>query len=346
MNKLNQCKILLVDDHKTNIDILVDVLRDRYRLGMALNGEKALDIMDRDRIDLILLDISMPGMDGFDVCRQIKANPLTAHIPVIFITAMDDHKFIKKGFEYGAVDYITKPFNPEEVEARVTTHLTLKNAKEALKKQNIILDEKVKERTRELEEAQIEIVQRLGLAAEYRDEDTGNHVKRMSHYCYIMGKSYGLSKEECDNLYLASKLHDIGKIGISDAILLKKGKLTPKEYQIIKTHTTIGAKMLSGSRVNLLQTAETIAYTHHEKWDGSGYPRGLKGKDIPLVGRIACICDAFDALVSERPYKKPWPVDTALDEIRAGSGTFFQPELVELFNRLEPDIRSIVNELQ
>lgn len=342
MKTIEDCLILLVDDAKSNVDVLVNALKDTYRLGVSLNGEDALRFVTQHLPDLILLDIIMPGTDGFAVCDRLKADPLTRDIPIIFITAMDDLTHKTKGFDVGAVDYITKPFDITEVKARVKTHLTLKLAGEALKNQNTILEEMVLERTKELRKAQIEVINRLGKAAEYRDQDTGTHINRMSKYCRLMGKALGLSREEYDRLDLASTMHDVGKIGISDNILLKPGKLDTGEWESMRSHTRIGEELLSGGTSQLLEVARIIAMTHHEKWDGTGYHQHLKGKDIPLVGRITCICDVFDALISRRPYKDPWPVDQALAEIKKGSGVFFDPDLVAVFLSLEPEIRKIV----
>lgn len=346
MDEIGNCKILLVDDTKTNIDVLIQALRNDYKLGVALNGEKAVDYTRKNKPDLILLDILMPGMNGFEVCEKLKEDPETRDIPIIFITAMDSSGDKSRGFEMGAVDYIIKPFDITEVKARVKTHLTLKIAQETLKNHNQLLDQKVQERTRELEAIQFEILERLGLATEYRDEDTGNHIKRMSRLCGLLGKAAGLTYKEYHILSRASTMHDVGKIGISDTILQKPGKLTDEEYEIMKTHTTIGAKLLSGSEYELLQKAEIIALTHHEKWDGTGYNQRLKGEEIPLFGRITCICDVFDALISERPYKKAWPVEQAFNEIRKGRGAHFDPSLVDIFLNLEKEILDIVEELQ
>ncbi len=346
MDEIGNCKILLVDDTKTNIDVLIQALRNDYKLGVALNGEKAIEYTQRNKPDLILLDILMPGMNGFEVCEKLKEDPETHDIPIIFITAMDSSGDKSRGFEMGAVDYIIKPFDITEVKARVKTHLTLKIAQETLKNHNQLLDQKVQERTRELEAIQFEILERLGLATEYRDEETGNHIKRMSRLCGLLGKSAGLTYKEYHILSRASTMHDVGKIGIPDTILQKPGKLTESEYETMKTHTTIGAKLLSGSEYELLQKAEIIALTHHEKWDGTGYNQGLKKEKIPLFGRITCICDVFDALISERPYKKAWPVQQAFDEIRKGRGAHFDPDLVDMFLELEPEILDIIEELQ
>lgn len=345
MNDLCNCKILLVDDTKTNIDVLVQALKNDYKLGVALNGKKAIEYADTKKPDLILLDIKMPEMDGFEVCQKLKESVETRDIPIIFITAMDDTGHKTKGFEMGAVDYITKPFDITEVKARVKTHLSLKIAREKLENQNTILEEKVLERTKELEETQREILHRLGLAIEYRDEETGTHIKRMSEFCRLLADAAGLSPEDAKILALASTMHDVGKIGISDTILLNSDQLTEETRGIMETHTTIGAQLLSDSKCKLIQVAEIIAYTHHERWDGTGYPRKLKGEEIPLYGRIACICDVFDALISERPYKEAWTPRDALETIKKGSGAHFDPHLVELFLNLEPSLIKIIERL-
>jgi putative two-component system response regulator len=332
----------LVDDTKTNIDILVQALREHYKLGVALNGRKAIDYARTHQPDLILLDIMMPEMDGLEASARLQAMDETRSIPIIFITAMDDAVHKSKGFEHGAVDYITKPFDVNEVKARVKTHLSLKIARERLERQNEILEERVQERTQEIARTQAEIVDRLGLAAEYRDEGTGNHIKRMSEFCRVLGKSLGLGPAELDLLAQASTMHDVGKIGISDNILLKPGPLTDEEFSIMKSHAVIGAKLLSGSECALLKAAKEIAETHHERFDGSGYPHGLAGEAIPLYGRIACIADVFDALISARPYKPAWPLDQALAEIEKGAGRHFDPRLVPLFAHNREELERIV----
>ena len=339
----DKLKILLVDDTPINIQLLIEVFMNDYELSVATNGQEALDLVYADkRHDLILLDVMMPEMDGYEVCKRLKADKETADIPIIFLTAKDDEKDEAHGLDIGAVDYIIKPFNIAIVRKRVKTHLELKIARDALKNQNEILEEKVRERTEELEKTQIEILQRLGHAAEYRDEDTGFHVKRMSEYCRFLAKHIGLSDEQCNMLALASPLHDLGKIGIPDGILLKEGKLTESEWVIMRSHAHIGGQLLEGSYSPLIQAAKEIAYTHHEKWDGSGYPKGLKGEEIPLFGRIACICDVFDALISERPYKKPWPVPKALAEIEAGAGKHFDPDLAKAFLAIANDLQETI----
>ncbi len=324
-------RVLIVDDNKANIDILIEALKHDFKLGIATNGRDALEHVRRHMPDLVLLDVVMPGIDGYEVCRTLKSDDRTRDIPVVFITAMTEIESKSRGFEVGGIDYITRPFEIMEVKARVRTHISLKQAREALENQNHLLEERVRERTLELRDTQIEIVYRLGRAAEYRDNETGFHLRRMSWFCALLGKAAGMNREECENLLHASPMHDIGKIGIPDEILLKPGKLDYEEWGIMKTHTTIGAEILSGHSSRLLRTAETIALTHHEKWDGTGYPNNLRGNAIPLVGRITALCDVFDALTSRRPYKDAWPVRDAVEEIRRSSGTHFDPDLVKAF---------------
>lgn len=341
---LRSCRILLVDDTKTNIDVLVEALGGEYRLGVALSGQKALEYVEKNQPDLILLDVLMPEMDGFEVCRRLQSDSRTREIPIIFITAADSPADKNQGFDRGAVDYIVKPFDISEVKARVKTHLALRMTRQALQEQNNLLEQKVLSRTRELQETQSEILERLSRATEYRDVETGNHIKRIQQYCQLLGEEAGLSAQQAHLLSHASTMHDVGKIGIPDTILLKKGGLTPEEEAVMKGHPEIGAQMLAGSNCALLQAAETIARTHHEKWDGTGYPQGLKGEEIPLYGRIVGICDVFDALISKRPYKEPWSVSEALAEIRAGAGSHFDPQLVRIFLSLEPQLRQIITE--
>jgi putative two-component system response regulator len=327
--------ILIVDDTPENIDVLVEILKKDYQLKVATNGIDALEIMNSDKLpDIVLLDIMMPDMDGYRVCQAIKSNPTTKKIPVIFVTAMNDIEDETKGFAFGAVDYITKPVSPPIVQARVATQLALYDQKNHL-------EELVGERTAEIYDTRLEIVRRLGIAAEYKDNETGQHIIRMSKYCQLIGKEYGLSKEEQNLLLNASPMHDVGKIGIPDNILLKPGKLDADEWEIMKTHTTIGAKIIGDHPSELMQTAKLIALSHHERWDGSGYPGGLKGEQIPIYGRIAAIADVFDALTSERPYKKAWPVEEAIAEIRKGSGSHFDPKAVDAFNKALPEILDI-----
>ena len=308
----NRPLILAVDDEASNLQLLRQILQDHYRLLFAKDGARALDLARQERPDLILLDVMMPGMSGYEVCAALKANPETAAIPVIFVTALTDTADELEGFEAGAVDYITKPVSPPIVRARVRTHLSLV-------------------RMEELRATRLEIVQRLGLAAEYKDNETGLHVIRMSHFSRILGIAAGLSEVEADDLLHAAPMHDVGKIGIPDRILQKPGPLEPEEWKVMQSHVTIGAEIIGEHEGGMLELARQIALTHHEKYDGSGYPRGLRGEEIPLAGRIVAIADVFDALTSKRPYKRAWTEEEALTFLREQKGRHFDPALVDLF---------------
>lgn len=329
--------ILIVDDVPANIHVLSEILRPTYQVKVVTSGMMALKIaMQSNPPDLILLDVMMPGMDGYEVCRQLKAHAATRNIPIIFITAMDEVKDETTGFALGAVDYITKPVNPSIVQARVKTHL-------ALVDQNRVLEKKVKARTAEIKDTRLQIINCLGTAAEYRDEETGMHIFRMSQYSRLIALAAGFSQEEADLLLQAAPMHDVGKIGIPDKILLKPGKLDPEEWQVMKTHTTIGAKIIGEHSSKLLKLAHEIALSHHEKWNGTGYPQGLVGEEIFLAGRVVMLADVFDALTSERPYKKAWSEEEAVAEINQGSGTHFDPQLVQAFMKVLPQILEIKN---
>ena len=291
----SRATILLVDDIVDNIDILNSILLPHYHTRIALNGERALKIVgSANPPDLILHDIMMPGLNGYEVCQRLKDNPDTRDIPIIFITAMSEVEDEQHGLELGAVDYITKPVNPAIVLARVRTHL-------ALYDQNRERARQVRERTADLFKTRQQIIRRLGRAAEFRDNETGNHIIRMSHFCRLIGIAAGLGEKTVEILYNASPMHDVGKIGIPDHILLKPGKLTEEEWQVMRRHPRIGADIIGQHSDELLQSAWAIALCHHEKWDGTGYPTGLKGEDIPLMARIAALADVFDALTTERP---------------------------------------------
>ena len=318
----NRPLILAVDDEASNLQLLRQILQDHYRLLFAKDGARALELARQERPDLVLLDVMMPGMSGYEVCASLKAEPSTAAIPVIFVTALTDTADELEGFEAGAVDYITKPVSPPIVRARVRTHLSLV-------------------RMEELRATRLEIVQRLGLAAEYKDNETGLHVIRMSHFSRILGIAAGMSEVEADDLLHAAPMHDVGKIGIPDRILQKPGPLEPDEWKIMQSHVTIGAEIIGEHEGGMLALAAQIALTHHEKYDGSGYPNGLRGSDIPLVGRIVAIADVFDALTSKRPYKKAWTEQEALDFLREQKGRHFDPALVDLFIEQMPAVRAV-----
>jgi len=327
--------ILIVDDTPENIELLCGVLEADYCTRIAVNGEKALRIAFSDeKPDLILLDIMMPGMNGYEVCRALKASPDTRGIPVIFVTAMGEAKDEQTGLELGAVDYITKPINPPIVRARVKTHL-------ALYDQTRELNDMVALRTPELEITRRKIICQLGHASEFRDNETGNHVIRVSHYSRLIAQAAGLGEATVEIIFNAAPMHDVGKIGIPDSVLLKPGALDEKEWEIIRKHPQMGAEIIDHHDDDLLKTARLIALTHHEKWDGSGYPRGLKGHDIPLAGRIVAIADVFDALTSSRPYKIAWTFEAAARQIEASAGSHFDPELVASFKAMLPELKMI-----
>lgn len=314
--------ILAVDDEASNLQLLRQILQDHYRLLFAKDGARALELARQEQPDLVLLDVMMPGMSGYEVCAALKAHPATASTPVIFVTALTETADEVEGFEAGAVDYITKPVSPPVVRARVRTHLSLV-------------------RMEELRASRLEIVQRLGLAAEYKDNETGLHVIRMSHFSRILGIAAGMTEHEADDLLHAAQMHDVGKIGIPDRILQKPGPLDAEEWKIMQGHVTIGAEIIGEHDGGMLALARQIALTHHEKYDGSGYPNGLAGEDIPLVGRIVAIADVFDALTSVRPYKKAWTEEEAVNFLREQKGRHFDPQLVELFADQMPAIREI-----
>ena len=327
--------VLVVDDKPVNIDILSAILREDYVVKAATNGRKALGIAESvTPVDLILLDVMMPEMDGYEVCRRLKDNPLTRRIPVIFVTSKGEIEDEATGFACGAVDYLSKPVSSSIVRARVRTHL-------ALYDQSRDLEDKVRKRTAQLNDSRLEIIRRLGLAAEYKDNETGMHVIRMSRYSQLIAKEYGLSAGEAELVLHAAPMHDLGKIGIPDRVLLKPATLDDDEWHIMRSHCYIGYKIIGDHPSELLKTAALVAYSHHEKWDGSGYPRRLRQEDIPLIGRIIAVADVFDALTSVRPYKKAWPVEAALAEIGKLSGSHFEPALVEAFFKRMPEILEV-----
>ena len=363
MNSLNDglvsgATLLLVDDTPQNIDILVDALGDRFSLIVATNGNEALEAVSGEMPDLILLDIMMPEMDGYETCTRLKSDRKTEEIPVIFLSALADIDEMTKGFQLGAVDYITKPFNVREVLVRVETHLAVKMARDILENQNEILEELVVERTREIVNTQDITIRMAASLAETRDNETGNHIIRTQRYMkrIAMGLkdreefSSLLNPRQIELLVKSAPLHDIGKIGVPDAILLKPGRLDDEEFSEMKRHTLYGMNALLKAEEEMrgesfLQYAREIAYTHHEKWDGSGYPQGLIGEDIPLSGRIMALADVYDALISRRVYKKPFTHSKAVTLISEGRGSQFDPHIVDCFMEIHEEFRQIALEL-
>ena len=345
-----QSTVLIVDDVETNIDIMVETLGDEYDLSVAIDGAAALELALEAPPDLILLDIMMPGMDGYETCRQLKANEKTKDIPVIFLTAMTEKQDEARGLELGAVDYITKPFSPELVKARVRNQLELK-----LHRDN--LEALIQERTRELQLTQEVTIESMATIAEYRDPETGGHIQRTKRYVRALAKKLrehpkfqlAFNDKTIHMLYLSAPLHDIGKVGVPDLILLKPGKLTPEEFEEMKKHAIYGrdAIRLANTKLGIdsfLTIAEEIAYTHHEKWDGSGYPQGLKAGQIPLAGRLMAVADVYDALISKRVYKAPFPHSKAVAIIKEGRGTHFDPDVVDAFVAIADRFRELAFE--
>jgi putative two-component system response regulator len=314
--------LLIVDDEPANLALLRQILSPEYTLVFARNGAEALTAAAKHRPALILLDIEMPDMDGYTACRRLKADPLTESIPVIFVTSLSETGDETAGFEAGAVDYLVKPVSPAVVRARVRTHLSLVSAKQLAQSYN-------------------DAIYMLGEASEFKDTDTGTHIWRMAAYSSALATAAGWSQEACLQLELAAPMHDIGKLGIPDAILHKPAKLDAAEWAVMQTHSDVGYKILSKSSAPLLQMAATIARYHHEKWDGSGYPCALAGTDIPEMARIVAIADVFDALTTKRPYKEPWPLAQVMETVQSSAGSHFEPRLVELFVGILPQILAI-----
>ncbi|MBI3380580.1 MAG: response regulator [Aquabacterium sp.] len=334
---LRRPTILVADDSPQNIELLSKVLGQDYRIKVATSGDKALAIAySEDPPDLILLDIMMPDLSGHEVCRRIKANPDRRRIPIIFVTAMSTVEDESLGLSLGAVDYITKPISPPLVQARVRTHL-------ALYDQSRELERMVAQRTSELVATRQQIIRRLGRAAEFKDNETGNHVIRMSHIARLVAQQAGLGPESVQLLFQTAAMHDVGKIGVPDQILLKPGPLNPEERKIVRQHPQIGADIIGKHDNELLATARTIALTHHERWDGAGYPQGLKGEQIPLFGRIVAIADVFDALMNRRPYKEAMSASQALAVMAEERGGAFDPTLLDCFFQQQFEILRIMD---
>ena len=330
-----QARILIVDDEPGNVELLRRVLNRAgfFKLDSTNDPREAAALYVHTRPDLILLDLHMPHMDGLTVMDQLNQIAESSYLPILMLTGDMTPEARRDALTRGAKDFVNKPFNPDEVLLRIRTLLDTRFLYLQIQSQNQMLEAKVRERTRELESAQIEIIERLARAAEFRDDTTGQHTERVGEMAALLAREIGLPDAQVSLIRRAAPLHDVGKIGIPDAILLKLGKLTPAEFELVKTHTTIGARILSGSRFALLRLAEEIAFSHHERWNGEGYA-GLAGDRIPLAGRIVAVADVFDALTQKRPYKPAWSVDDAITEIQRQRARQFDPDVVDAFLRI------------
>ncbi|MBF0260608.1 MAG: response regulator [Magnetococcales bacterium] len=339
--------VLIVDDVSENLDILKEILAPCYRVQVATKGRLALKIaVSPTPPDLILLDVMMPEMDGYEVCRVLKQDVRTWDIPILFVTAKSKEENEIKGFDLGAADYLVKPVSPSIVRARVKTHLALHDQRKLLADQVAVRTAQLMIQNIELEEIRQEVIRQLGRAAEYRDNETGMHVMRMSRYVQLLALHAGLSEPEAKHLMLAAPMHDLGKIGIPDHILLKPSKLTGEEWCVMQTHCEMGYQIIGSQKSAILTLGGLIAQTHHEKWNGCGYPKRLAGETIPMPGRLTAIGDVFDALTSVRPYKKAWSVDEALNMIAKEAGEHFDPGLAEIFVGLKSGIVEIMERYQ
>jgi putative two-component system response regulator len=370
MIEVQKSSILVVDDTPDNLKLMSGLLKEDYKVKIANCGEFALEIAQSDSPpDLILLDIMMPEMDGYTVCFHLKANPKTEHIPVIFLTAKTEVSDETRGFELGAVDYITKPISPPIVLSRVKAHLAVKKMQDMMRDENSImkkmqdflsdqnsfLESEVQKRTAEVNAIQDVTIHAMASLAETRDSDTGNHIRRTQQYVKVLAEkvrdnprfSHFLNDKNIEMLFKSAPLHDIGKVGIPDKILLKPGKFTDEEFEIMKTHTTLGrnailqAEKELGIEVPFLKFAKEIAYYHQEKWDGSGYPMGLAGNDIPISARLMAVADVYDALISRRVYKTGMPHEKAVQIILEGKNTHFDPDIVDAFIELQDEFKAI-----
>ncbi len=370
MSEINEKKplLLIVDDNPTNLDVLVETLKHDYRLSVAKSGKKALEYVHRNKPQLILLDVMMPEMDGFEVCQKLKASAETKNISIIFITALHETTNLTKGFDIGAVDYITKPFNPVEVRARVKTHVSLVEYRDNLEEKVQIRTSQLREANQELVDLQREIIQKLGKAAEYKDRETGDHVIRVSMYSGLIAEAMGLSPTTTELIRTCSPMHDVGKLGIPDRVLLKNGPLDNNEWGIMRLHCNIGAEILGPANYRdkthtteyelickiirelsdseILRVSMNIAAFHHERWDGKGYPYGLKGDEIPVEARIVSIADVYDAISSKRPYKDPFPEEKCQNILRGMSGQNLDPKVVDAFFSSIDEIVEIKKELR
>jgi len=345
-NDIFQANILIIDDEPANVKLLQKMLeKNGYQNVSGISDSRDVEgLCAGTEFDAFLLDIRMPHIDGYDVMTLLKEKFVNDYMPVLVLTAQIDRETRLKALKYGAKDFLTKPFDQIEALTRIHNLLEVRLMHKRVRDQNIILEEQVQQRTQELYDTRHEIITRLGMAAEYRDNETGNHIIRMSKYAKLLALEIGLEEEHADIIFNAAPMHDIGKIGIPDRVLLKPGKLDAEEWEIMQSHVNIGAEILSGHDSDLMQTAHIITVHHHEKWSGTGYPEGLKGEEISIEGRICAVADVFDALLSERPYKKPWTVEKALALIEEEAGQHFDPQIAPLMRKLLPQAIEIMQQ--
>ncbi len=348
-------KVLIVDDTAENREIFKGLLEADHTIYLAKNGEQGIQLARKREPDLILMDVMMPVMDGYEACKVLKEDASTRDIPLIFLTSMSEEEDETKGLGLGAVDYVTKPVRPSILRERVKNHLELKHSRDLLKRQNEVLEERVLERTRQMEELQDVTMVAMGALAESRDPETGNHIRRTQHYIKALAMhlkdhpGFGGFFEPgiITSLYKSAPLHDIGKVGVPDEILLKPGKLTPEEFDIMKMHTVHGRDAIAAAEGSMIVAddflifAKEIAYMHHEKWDGSGYPLGLKGDDIPISARLMAVADVYDALISKRVYKPAFPHEKAVSIIAEGRGSHFDPDMTDAFMEIQEEFKQI-----
>jgi len=341
--QMKKARILIIDDQKLHTLFLEKILKEAgyQQIKCLVDPMKAIATAKEFQPDLIVLDLIMPQLDGFQVMQQMQQFRESHYLPILVLSSDKSSDTRLRALQSGATDLLNKPYENVEILFRIKNMVEMRILHMQVEDQNRSLELKVQDRTKELRESQLDIIRRLAQAAEFRDNETGIHIIRMSQYCAKFAAALGMDPQQCDLILTASPLHDIGKIGIPDSILLKPDKLTPEEFETMKTHTVIGAKLLAGSNSPIMKMAQQIALTHHEKWDGTGYPHQLKGKQIPLVGQLCSICDVFDALTSARPYKKAWSTDEAVSEIIKQKDRQFNPQLVDRFVSILPEIEVI-----
>lgn len=338
-------RILIVDDSAINRSLLFSILKiEGYEIFQAVNGADGLEKTREKSPDVILLDIMMPIMDGIETLNHLKDNDTTRFIPVVMVTALNEVKYRVKAIELGADDFVSKPVERHELTARVRSLLKVKAYNDHVLNYQKELEDMVNQRTLQLKEASLDTIYRLSLASDFKDQGTGDHIRRMSNFSAIIARQMGFSKDEVETILYAAPMHDVGKIGIPDKILLKPGKLSPEEWKIMRQHTTWGAKILEGSKIVYIETARLIALSHHERWDGNGYPQGLRQKEINQPARIVAIADVFDALISSRPYKHAFTIEQAFDIIYKSNGSHFDPEVSAAFFDSKNEIIEIMKQ--